>query len=814
MRTLLLLILGLVTLASPYASAQGPAEVAISVDRWGPGGAFRRGDLAALRLAITDLGTKQRELLVRIEFRDSDGDGPRYQAVLAGNPGIEQKIWMYVRVPAWVRGGDPVTFVVYEAIEDPSTPVEDDPTGRGVRAGRVVARVPIAMPAQVAEPYEAFMGVVGRQPNPSLALYGMSASSGAIGEEWAPLAHERLSQVMVATAELPDRWFGLQVFDAIMWLDGSPADMSPDAAAALKEWISRGGHLVVVLPTAGQSWVTRDGSGLGDVMPRVSITRREGVSLESMRPLLTDSATVALPTMTVTHEFEPMADAAPGEAVRILSGSAGECVVARRIVGAGAVTLIGIDVNHIALRSAGLPQPERFWHRILGMRGLRPTSAELQAISDQSQGAIRQRSPVWVDEDIPGIIARRGRATAGVLLGFMVFVTYWLVAGPAGYAAMKRFGVHRHAWVGFFGVGVLFTGIAWGGATLLRPREVSATHLTILDHVYGQPTQRARTWMSVLLPEYGRSMVSVAEPEIARAGTQARSTLLPWESRSSETGFTFSFPDSSSYVIESRQPSQMAVPARATIKQFQADWAGGPKWGMPRPMTPDGAAPESARLRTSRMPGVGGSGGREIVVGSLTHDLPAPLEDVIVIFVMGQNRVVMPGAISGRGFLVAEANAFRLTSPWSAGQPLDLEFVTSRDPTGVVSADKFIEDLLKNQVSATGYRLSPEAIWDRLVAQALFPVLAPPTFGGVGTGQSQELARRGATHGWDLGKWFTQPCVIVLGQMGATTADAPTPVPISVDGRQIEAKGRTVVRWVYPLPDRPPPMPIVRVGEG
>lgn len=784
------------------------------MDRWGPGGAFRRGDLAALRLAITDLGTKQRELLVRIESRDSDGDSPLYQAVLAGNPGIEQKVWMYIRVPAWARAGDPITFVVHEAIEDASTPIEDDPTGRGVRPGRVVARVPIAMPAQVAEPYEAFMGVVGRQPSPSLALYGMSASSGAIGEEWAPLAHERVAQVMLTPAEMPDRWFGLQLLDSIIWLDGSPADMSPDAAASLKEWISRGGHLVIVLPTAGQSWVTRDGSGLSEVMPRVAITRREGVSLESLRPLLTDSATVALPTMTVTHEFEPMADAAPGEAVRVLAGASGECVVARRIVGAGAVTLIGLDVNHIALRSAGLPQPERFWHRILGMRGLRPTSAELQAISDQSQGAIRQRTSVWVDEDIPGIIARRGRATAGVLLGFMLFVTYWLVAGPAGYAAMKKFGVHRHAWVGFFGVGLLFTGIAWGGATLLRPREVSATHLTILDHVYGQPVQRARTWMSVLLPEYGRAMVSVAESDAGRASTQSRGLLLPWESRSSETGFTFSFPDSSSYVIESRQPTQMAVPARATIKQFQAEWAGGPKWGMPRPVAPDGAAPESARLRTSRMPGVAGAGGREIVVGTLVHDLPADLESVVVIFVMGQNRIVTPGAVSGRGFLVAEANAFRLTGPWAAGQPLDLERVTSEDPAGVVSADKFIEDLLKNQVSATGYRLSPEAIWDRLVAQALFPVLAPPTFSGVASSQSQELARRGATHSWDLGKWFTQPCVIILGQMGATVPLAPTPVPLSVDGRQIEAQGRTVVRWVYPLPDRPPSMPVARTGEG
>ncbi|MBX3361191.1 MAG: hypothetical protein KF705_07100 [Phycisphaeraceae bacterium] len=805
-RSLLALILGLVLLPL-FASAQGPSEVSVSIDRWGAGGAIRRGEMAALRMVITDLGTRQRELLVRLEFRDSDGDSPQYQAVLAGNPGIEQRVWMYARVPAWARGGDPLTVVVYEAEEDPAAPAEVDPAGRGVRPGRVVARVPVAMPARIAEPYEAFIGVVGRQPSPSLSLYGTTASGGGIGEEWAPMAHERVSQVMLTPGEIPDRWFGLLTMGWMVWIDGSPADMSPDAAAALREWVSRGGHLVIVLPTAGQSWVSREGSGFAELLPRARITRREGVAMEPYRPMLTDSATIQLPTSTVLHEFTPLADASIAEAIRVLSGPDGECVVARRLVGTGAVTVIGLDVNHVALRGAGLPQPERFWHRILGMRGLRPSSAELQRLVDVGGASVRQRSPVWVDEDIPTIVARRGRATAGVLLGFMVFVSYWIVAGPLGFALMKRYGVQQHAWLGFFGVGAVFTGIAWGGATFLRPREVSATHLTLVDHVYGQPVQRARSWMSVLLPEYGRSLVSVTEPSVGNLPGQSRNIIVPWEARSVDTGLSFTFPDSSSYAVESRQPSQMAVPSRATIKQFQAEWSGGPKWGMPRPVAPEGVAPESARLSPSFIQGAAGARGRDIVVGTLVHELPAPLENVVVIYAAGQEALVQPGGTTPGQFMVGNAYAFRLTSPWAPGQPLDLERVTSEGATISVGASEFIRDLLKNQVSAAGYRMAPEAIWDRQVAQALFPMLAPPEFTTGITTQTQELARRGATHGWDLGLWFTQPCVIILGQMGPTTRDAPTPVPLSVDGRAIAAQGRTVVRWVYPLPDRPPRQP-------
>ncbi len=71
------LILALVFALHPgAAAAQAPAEVAVSIDRWGAGNVIRRGDMAAIRVVLTDLGTRQRELLVRIETRDADGDRP------------------------------------------------------------------------------------------------------------------------------------------------------------------------------------------------------------------------------------------------------------------------------------------------------------------------------------------------------------------------------------------------------------------------------------------------------------------------------------------------------------------------------------------------------------------------------------------------------------------------------------------------------------------------------------------------------------------------------------------------------------------
>jgi hypothetical protein len=45
--------------------------------------------------------------------------------------------------------------------------------------------------------------------------------------------------------------------------------------------------------------------------------------------------------------------------------------------------------------------------------------------------------------------------------------------------------------------------------------------------------------------------------------------------------------------------------------------------------------------------------------------------------------------------------------------------------------------------------------------------------------------------------------VIIIGHL----RDAPSPVPVLVDGREIPSNGRVVIRWMYPLPAEPPTLP-------
>ena len=169
----------------------------------------------------------------------------------------------------------------------------------------------------------------------------------------------------------------------------------------------------------------------------------------------------------------------------------------------------------------------------------------------------------------------------------------------------------------------------------------------------------------------------------------------------------------------------------------------------------------------------------------------------------------------------ASANIYSLTAAWEPKTPLDLESVTLESAGSL--ANSIILSLMPAPISAaqnfgmaTGVdeQPNPNLLLNRLLATALFPMLEPPP-------RNQQLGsnlyayRRTATHGYDLGRWFTQPCVIIIGQLGEGTGKngAASPVPITIDGQTLSTRGRTVVRWIYPLAESPPEVRPPRTRE-
>ncbi|MFN9929351.1 MAG: hypothetical protein ACK54T_01585 [bacterium] len=776
--------------------AQGTAaEVDLRVLQFGVGNVARPGTWTGVQVQVQDLGTQARDIVVRLGVRDQDGDTAQYQATVATNPGTKTSLWLYPRLTFRDSGNTTFVLSAHEAREGNA-----DERAAGLdRIGKQLGRVAF-QPGQARMVGDdlGMIGVVGRA-TAGLDLYALPATSSV---PWAAMANERVMLVSgLGASNMPDRWMGLWAFSTIVWTgngsDAEPTDLVEQQAQALGQWVQRGGHLVVVLSPVGQAW-TNPAQPLADIMPRVTVSRDEAADLNNYRPWLTHKP-IALPTSSPVQSFKVLPNGLAQEGQRLIVSQDGKLLAVRRTVGSGAVTLVGVDVGSRALASLGAVQAEAFWNRVLGRRGRTPTASEIIELATVKAGTSRtphkfsSREQVAVDTTLAGSISRTGKAALGLLLAFLVFAAYWVAAGPLGFHILRKSGRTQYAWLGFVLVGAGFTALAWTGAQLLRPNKTSVRHLTILDAVSGQPTQSARIFAAASLPGYGEQTFGLAGG--VDAGGEVSAAVSAWEPPPSALGDSQSvFPDARDYAVATRSPEQVRVPARGTVKSFTIDWLGPAAMKMPLPVSPDavkGQPPSITPLTIGVPPD--GIGWR--VQGALQHEFSVPLKDVSLIAVRGQSRIPASGGYQGQLQAVGIA---RKVSSWAPGELLVLN-----DTAQWASADSFITKTMprgsQGGLNVGAPRIRADFESDMLLL-SLFNVLDPPDT--LGSDIPVGVARREG-HDLDLSRWFTQPCLIVMGYLD----EVPCPVGLAVDGRAVPSSGRVLVRWIYPLADDPAVIP-------
>lgn len=801
MLTLGFLALPLQAQIDPDSVAQG--EVQLSVNVFGVGGMAREGEWAGVQVQMLDMGSSGRDVLLRIAITDEDGDQTQYDRVVTANPGALQSFWLYVWVPYRSMGSE-FELKAFEAID-----TGDDEVGQfGFRAGRLLGQVPIYNP-QIQAATVGLTAIVGTNQL-SLDQYGYTVG----GRLWMLFGHELMrTSAGLSVDSLPDRWHGLLAFDTIVWststtASNDPGRLTPEKARAIRAWVERGGHLVIVLQSSGDPWYLGS-HPLRSLLPEIKTPeRQEAVSLEPYRTLLTESEDVALPKDAVVYTFEPADDASPQSAIPVLNNPDGQCVVVRKLLGSGMVTVVGLPLNHGQLRRVSLPDPESFWHRVLGMRGevIRP-----DMLTEMQNSDVGNRMPVSFDHELSGAIAKTGTAVQGVLFGIVVFVLYWLVAGPLGYALLRARKKKQHAWMAFVASTGAFTALAWIGATALRPKRVNISHLTLLEQVHGQDTQRARSWMSIMLPSYGDAVISATDPQEAQGfGAQESTNLIvPWWNLDSSAVLSKGFPDNSGYRVEARSPSAVRVPTRATVKSFYSETAGPTGWAMPDLLGEPGALKEP-KLSVEGL----------VVSGKIAHDLPGALTDVRVIVVSREVPIVRPGQSLGRR-MIAQATVYAPDfgeGGWAPGQTLDMEQITrvGGSDRRALRTDYFTT-AVRYGVDQSTIERSRGSLIDRLIAGRFISQLEPPRFDTTQTDPvGNRAAQRRALHGWDLGRWFTQPSLIIMGVVDVEAQDqnpGAMPAPVWVNGRIPPASGKTIVTWVYPFDPAPPTFLGVSTGD-
>ncbi|MCH8152111.1 MAG: hypothetical protein IH830_07035 [Planctomycetes bacterium] len=804
-RQLAVAMIATLTAVVSTATAQG-GDVEVQLEQFGVGSAFRPGDVVAIRLSLTSSLDEATLCWVQWEVPNAEGDVAEYGRSVTLNPGTPASIWLYAPIPPQASAQTIWTIRVFE---------ERDGRRRRELGGK---RIAASAPGQVGID-DGMIAVIGRA---RMRLDDYANPRGPWNRANPPGAHEGVRIVSgIEPRELPDRWEGLKAFEAVVWSDALPQELRVDAAGALREYIRRGGHLVITLPQTGNPW------GLGavgqtyldDLLLPNAPRKDEAVRLSELVAVLSKSQRVLRDielSIRVFKEIGGEFDAIDNHYEPLIALPDGRVIAVQRTFGFGRITILGIDLASQQLASMGLPQADAFWNRVLGRRADTPRANELLVMENADPRLLARgsgnRVTIGDGRLFEMSVSKTGEAGGGLLGAFVLFAAYLIIAGPGGFFLLKQQGYVKHSWVAFAATAGLFTAIAWGGVRIFRQHGTELRHVTFLDHVarplsdssFDEPQfQRATCWSSLYSPGYGDVRISIdSEP-------QQRDLLLSW---AAPEKVAERFPNVDRYRVDvGKAPADYDIPVRATATQLYAQWLGAldPDWGgMLRvdPADPIRVEPDPAT-------------GDIRLAGSITHDLPGPLTDVRVIWVGNERADWLSYARNGdaelpwtdpprdRGRDMLNAGhmwALSARDPWYSGTPLSLtSFVPSNQTTLVSNIYKrYIRDYEKDTFIGSGLGGSPSGMnppRQKLFIEMLsiFHQLTPPKYhrGGNKDPKTAVLSRKLGRE-LDLSAWFTRPCLIIIGYL----EDSACPIPLRVDGKAPNSDGLTVVRWIYPLP--------------
>jgi hypothetical protein len=780
------------------------ADVAIEVEQFGVGNAYRPGAITAMRVVLTSSLDEPTPVWVQWEVPNAEGDIAEYGRSVVLNPGSREMVWLYAPLSPHTTDQTRWTIRVFEERDGlRRRELGGDPRISPARSGATRIELDTGM-----------IAVVGRA-RMRLEDYATTWN----GRPRPPGAHESTRVISgIAPQALPDRWEGLSAFEAVIWSDALSQLLRNDTANALRQYIRRGGHLIIILPETGVSWELGSVADnlLEDLLVGLKPRKDEGVMLSELMPLLSKSRHPPVRdfemSVRVFKDIGGRFDAIDNRYEPLVAMGDGRVIAVQRLVDFGRITIIGIDLTSQRLASMRLPQADAFWNRILGRRDDTPQANELLTM-DESEPRMLTRGTANEltigDGRLLDGVNKTGRAARSLLAAVLLFIVYFVVAGPGGFFFLKRQRMAQHSWLVFAATAGVFTAVAWGGVRFLRQSDTEFRHVTFLDHVVRPATslgsaphyQRAVSWGSLYLPKYGSVDVSIEDDP----GESGQNLLFTWEAPPPTQPDRF--PNVDRYMIDvGRSPADYTLPVRATATQLYMNWMGAldPDWGGTLRVDPDDP------IRITR-----GPGNFARFSGTLINDLPGVLTDVCVIWVSnGRNRQReyllddgeelswVPPSRSGQMLNTGHMLAHNASDPWYAGTKLSLaEFVPDGQTDLERNIDKkYIEPEEGDGMNFTGIGGSN---WEKrnlhnyMEMLSLYHQLTPPRYIREDDKDPKAaVITRRMTRELDLSAWFTRPCLIIIGYLDASEI----PIPLLVDGETPRSEGLTVVRWIYPLP--------------
>ena len=824
----LLSLLFILTILTPGLSH---AQTILEIEEFGVGNVFRPGETIGVRMRITGDVDETTTGVLQWEIENADGDIAEFsRAVSIPARGGQTVVWLYGKLPPTSTAANMLDrdwgFRLFE-------------TDEGSRVQEIAnARISPSMALTAPRPIEMNQDqilVIG--PN-SAGLSGYDSIAGMPGN---PALNEvTITSVGVRPNQLPDSWQGLSPFSTVVWGGANDATYSPgeldgrrNVENALREWISRGGHLVIILPSNGDPWrLGRNETGLGDILDGLEPEVINGISLASLLPAVSvkPGLRVADKTISVTT-FDPeklppewMAQLAitprevPSEFAQNLPKSLPMVWGIRRHLDLGAIDVVGIDVTDRDLQiqqSPRLPDTATFWRPILGRRATAPDGTTINSLIKEKK--VVSTSSVQVNSLGSGLlittqIGLGGAAAQGILSAMLLFGVYWLVAGPGGFAILRNFKLQRHAWLVFLATSMGFALLAWLGSRVLRENELQVKHVTVLSHIYSpqdDPTipqvDLASSWFSASLPGYGTVDIRIGNEDDSNENTLEYFSPPP-------NGSGDRFPNSDRYQVPFESTYNYSVPARATSAEFLARFKGVPNssegaWSGTISVDPTNPVkvtriPEERRISISgtliNSSGVDFDRVQIFQIHSLrTPNSTAPPN--------GPPIPVLMDELSNYGVFVT------LSAPWIAGQSINLNSVLypkgsrlerqqGEDSLGFGIRRAYVNPYNRSMGITLGdlASLGTNDQVNYLQMLGVFKALPPPIWlRATSNAMSADTVRFNRLLGRDIdrSRFFTESSLMIV----AFANEVPSPVPMTIDGRIPSSSGRVMLQWIHPL---------------
>lgn len=392
----------------------------------------------------------------------------------------------------------------------------------------------------------------------------------------------------MSPSDLPTRWQGLEMVDAIIWDDADPSALGVQQAQALVEWVENGGRLLI---TAGRNWQLLAQSPLADILP-VKLTGVEPVNeLDEFLALVKSES---YEKKLEKHFFSNpvtrcVMQPVSSKVIPIPARFAGADPIAyRRLLRRGSVTFCGASLEQL------LPAPKRLRQvaddtsassgpdrqdpfliaveRVLGatMLGL-PAPREWQETTVWSAPL----STANLFDLVRRAIDFGALSTAFLLFAVLFTIAYGLLSLGGTWWYLRRKNLPQHTWSAFCAVSLLGIVVGTGMVITLRGFSTQVWQTGVIDAREGEDYGQGIALFGVKTPDH--TMLDLRMPVGYDDAEDRRSygVLRPSPrivGGMEMTDDTFVAPER--YRSERDATWLSNVPVRATLKEFQGYWHG------------------------------------------------------------------------------------------------------------------------------------------------------------------------------------------------------------------------------------------------